>query len=176
MSRFPLSGLARSAVAVTAATLLGASLTVPAPAAASPRTSPFVSAVQNAHDDAMGCRLTDTPGARGLQPWSSAVRSRVAAQFDMTTIGGYRPGQGRSDHHTGHAIDVMVRGERGTEIADWFRDNAADLNVKYVIWEQGYWHPGMRGYRPMEDRGNDTANHYDHVHISFHTGTGTCPA
>ena len=84
----------------------------------------------------------------------------------MPVIGGYRPGRGSSDHHTGHAIDVMVRGEKGTEIADWFRDNARALNVKYVIFEKRIWMPG-RGWKSMEDRGSATQNHMDHVHASF---------
>ncbi len=35
----------------------------------------------------------------------------------------------------------------------------------YVIWRQRY-NDGS-GWDPMEDRGSITANHYDHVHVSF---------
>ncbi|WP_312720246.1 hypothetical protein [Mobilicoccus sp.] len=180
MSRFPLNGLARPiATAAFTAALVATSAGLTAPsAAAKPLSSVerFAAEVEAHRDDAVGCRLTETPGSRGLKQWPSAIRSRVAAQFGVTNIGGYRPGYGRSDHHSGQAIDVMIRGESGTRIADWFRANARDLNVKYVIWQQGYWHPGMTDYRPMKDRGSETANHWDHVHVSFHRGSGTCPA
>lgn len=181
MSRFPLSGLARPSVvaaACAAAIAAGTGVATAAPANAhpAPRVGTFSTHVQNAQGPAMSCRLSTGPGTSGLQSWPAAVRARIAAEFGMTNIGGHRPGSGRSDHHTGHAIDVMVRGEKGTEIANWVRANAGRLNVKYVIWEQGYWQPGMSGYRPMEDRGGDTANHYDHVHISFKQGAGSCPS
>ena len=177
MSRFPLSGLARPAAvaAVCAALLASPTGLTAAPAIARSVSSTFADQVAADPEAAYGCRLTDTAGSRGLRPWPSAVRSRVAAQFGITTIGGYRPGSGTSDHHTGRAIDIMVTGDAGTEIADWFREHAGELDVKYVIWQQGYWHPGMTSYRPMADRGSITANHWDHVHVSFRPGWGTCP-
>ena len=189
MSRFPLNGLARplaTAAATAALVATSAGLTAPTAVASPSHTttaasvtstvSRFTAEVDAHRDAAMGCRLPDTPGNRGLKPWPSAVRSRVAAQFGVYDIGGYRPGSGTSDHHTGRAIDIMVRGDRGTEIADWVRAHAGELDVKYVIWQQGYWQPGMTEYRRMADRGSDTANHWDHVHVSFHRGSGTCPA
>ncbi|MDO5627629.1 MAG: hypothetical protein Q4G43_04835 [Mobilicoccus sp.] len=182
MSRFPLGGLVRTGVVAlcAAAMLSGTNLTATAHAPTIvPANAPgarFAAYVQTAEADAWACRLSGGPGVSGLQTWPAAVRARVAAEFGVAHIGGYRPGHGKSDHHSGHALDIMIRGQKGTEIADWFRANARDLNVKYVIWEQGYWHPGMRAYRPMADRGSDTANHWDHVHVSFHPGSGTCPA
>lgn len=125
--------------------------------------------------DALACRVTTGSGTWGLQAWPAAVRARVGAQFGVSVIGGYRPGNGSSDHHSGNAIDIMVRGDRGHEIARWFQDNSGPLNVKYLIWEQRYWHPGMSTWRPMADRGSETANHYDHVHVSFRPGWGSCP-
>lgn len=162
----------RAAILMSA---LGLVLAVNGTADAAPSRTSVSSYVHSQSDAAWGCRLAGGPGASGLQWWPSVVRSRVAVQFGLYDIGGYRPGQGRSDHHSGHALDVMVRGHRGDEVAEWFRANAGPLNVKYVIWKQGYWHPGMSGYRPMADRGSETANHYDHVHISFKSGSGWCP-
>lgn len=180
MSRFPLNGLARPlAIAAASAALVATSAGLTAPTAAARPLSTaerFAAEVRSHRDDAVGCRLGDTPGSRGLKQWPSAVRSRVAAQFGLTDIGGYRPGTGTSDHYSGRALDIMIRGEYGTEVADWVRAHAGELNVKYVIWQQGYWQPGMKGYRPMKDRGSDTANHWDHVHVSFYRGSGTCPA
>ncbi len=111
----------------------------------------------------------------GLRAWPAKVRTRITAQFGIDDIGGYRSGSGSSDHHRGRALDVMVSGGRGDRVAAWARKNARALNVKYVIWEQGYWRPGMSSPRRMSDRGGATANHYDHVHISFRAGSGRCP-
>lgn len=114
----------------------------------------------------------------GLQTWPAKVRTRIQAEFGIGNIGGYRSGSGSSDHHSGRALDVMVTGNRGDRVARWVRENADDLNVKYVIWEQRYWRSGSSAAsagRRMSDRGGATANHYDHVHISFRSGSGHCP-
>lgn len=182
MSRRPLSGLARpsrlAAVAASAAILASGAVAVPADSAdaRTRRATSFASYVQRTRTAAMACELSEGPGTQGLKPWPAAVRARIAAEFGLTDIGGYRPGRGKSDHHRGQALDIMVRGQRGDRIADWVRDHADELNVKYVIWEQGYWQPGMSRFRRMEDRGSVTANHYDHVHVSFRSGSGSCPA
>ena len=103
--------------------------------------------------------------ALGLAPNAQAVYSAVRTEFpDMTDIGGYRAGDG-GDHGSGHAVDVMVTGSRGDQIAAWLQQNASSLNIKYVIWKQRIWHPGG-GWEPMEDRGDPTQNHFDHVHVS----------
>lgn len=99
----------------------------------------------------------------------SAVRAyrAVCAEFPgISSYGGRRNDPG-SDHHTGNAVDVMVRGETGDRITEFLIRNNKELRVKYVIWEQKLYAPytGWKG-RPMENRGGDTANHFDHVHIS----------
>ncbi len=96
-------------------------------------------------------------------------------------IGGRRNDPG-SDHHTGNAIDVMTgpygdsarqssRRKRGDSIASYFMANARKNNIKYIIWRQHIWYPPYRGrgnqWKKMGNRGDNTQNHYDHVHISF---------
>ncbi|MBK7720847.1 MAG: hypothetical protein IPI32_01110 [Austwickia sp.] len=114
--------------------------------------------------------------ACGSGSWTSAVKSTIASRFGISQIGGYRPGGG--DHSAGLALDVMVGGDKaeGDRVAQWSQANAKALNVKYVIWYQRIWFPGRSNasWRHMSDRGGATANHYDHVHISFHPGRGTC--
>lgn len=101
----------------------------------------------------------------GLGPNASRVYSAVRNQFpDMTNIGGYRAGD-PGDHGAGRAVDIMVTGSRGDQVAAWLQQNAGSLNIKYVIWEQRIWYPGS-SWSYMEDRGSATANHYDHVHVS----------
>ncbi|KAI9901093.1 hypothetical protein N3K66_002910 [Trichothecium roseum] len=87
---------------------------------------------------------------------------------------------GTSDHCCGKAIDFMcsdaggVPTLSGSEIAEWVMKNPGPLNLKYVIWGQKIWSPTTDGaekpwtqWRTMEDRGDVTQNHWDHVHVSF---------
>lgn len=83
----------------------------------------------------------------------------------------YEPG---SDHHTGRAVDVMLSKWSTTDkavgdaIAAHFQANASSYDVKYIIWRQRIWsvERSAEGWRAMADRGSNTANHYDHVHVS----------
>jgi len=49
--------------------------------------------------------------------------------------------------------------------------NREELGVSYVIWRQRI--DTGSGFRPMADRGSPTANHFDHVHVSFEPGAGS---
>lgn len=102
----------------------------------------------------------------GLLPNAVNGYRAVCAKFpEVKTFGGRRPGTG-SDHNTGEAVDIMITGSTGDRIADYLIQNQGALNVKYVIWKQRIWMPGQ-GWKGMEDRGDATANHFDHVHASF---------
>ena len=104
--------------------------------------------------------------ALGLGPNAQKVYSAVRTQFpDMTNIGGYRAGD-PGDHGSGNAVDIMVTGSRGDQVASWLQANAGQLNIKYIIWKQRIWMPGG-SWKPMEDRGDPTQNHFDHVHVSL---------
>lgn len=77
------------------------------------------------------------------------------------------------DHPAGRAVDVMIPSYKtnralGREIANYYRANAAKYNINYIIFEQKIWSVARNseGWRSMASRGNDTANHYDHVHIN----------
>ncbi|CAA9250604.1 MAG: hypothetical protein AVDCRST_MAG54-1961, partial [uncultured Actinomycetospora sp.] len=73
---------------------------------------------------------------------------------------------GQSDHPSGYALDFMTTS--GDAIADCVIENKNALGVEYVIWDQRI-NTGS-GWEGMEDRGGATANHEDHVHISFERG------
>lgn len=109
-----------------------------------------------------------------VQAWPRQVRTMISQRFGVTNIGGFRSGDSR-DHGKGLALDVMVpvSSALGDTIANWAISNSQDLNVKYVIWKQKIWMPG-RSWQGMENRGSVTANHFDHVHISFNAGSGRC--
>ncbi|KAJ4257501.1 hypothetical protein NW762_008625 [Fusarium torreyae] len=62
----------------------------------------------------------------------------------------------------------------GKEIAEWCMKNRNTLNLKYVIWGQKIWTTSVdkteknwENWRTMEDRGDLTQNHWDHVHVSY---------
>ena len=109
-----------------------------------------------------------------LQPQAEAFRQEIAAKFGITNIGGYREGD-PEDHGKGLAVDVMVptSSELGDQVAQYAIDNMDRAGISYIIWKQQFYMPVDNIYGPantwnqMPDRGGDTANHYDHVHISF---------
>ena len=94
-------------------------------------------------------------------------RAVCAAFPEVKSYGGRRNDPG-SDHHSGNAVDVMITGSTGDRITEYLIKNRSELGVEYVIFEQKIFasYTGWKG-RPMSDRGSVTANHYDHVHISF---------
>lgn len=111
-----------------------------------------------------------------LTPATVIVKRAVAAQFPtITTIGGWRPSSkiATSDHPHGRGLDVMISHYRdpdqialGDAIADYLIANHQTFKIKYLIWRQASWSPQRPYWRPMANRGSDTDNHYDHVHIS----------
>jgi|SRR6187397_399569 len=101
-----------------------------------------------------------------VQPHVQAAAREIGTRFGIMDIGGYRSGADAQDHGKGLAIDVMTTA--GESIAQFAQQNAARLGITYVIWNQAIWDSrNGRGWEGMADRGSPTANHKDHVHISF---------
>jgi hypothetical protein len=83
----------------------------------------------------------------------------------------------REGHHptADRAIDILVSdvygktptdgNALGDKVAAYALAHQTEHGIWYVIWRQRY-NDGT-GWDPMEDRGSITANHYDHVHVSF---------
>ncbi len=101
-----------------------------------------------------------------------AVRSHVRAageflgcQFGEPRMHGVAGRGGPSDHPAGRAIDFMVNRATGDALAECALRSKDELGITYVIWRQRINYGN--GWKPMEDRGGVTANHFDHVHISF---------
>lgn len=117
------------------------------------------------------------PGWSGATPRMAGIRDEIVREFGAPyPVGCLR--SSNDDHGTGKACDFMMSSggatpsaqhqQLGQQIANYAQNNADRLGVMYVIWEQKIWdtrNPGA-GWKPMEDRGGTTANHYDHVHIS----------
>ena len=94
---------------------------------------------------------------------------------EIETIGGYRQ-DALKWHPNGLAIDVMIPNhhteegiELGNQIAGLALANAKRWGVLHVIWRQGYY-PGIGAPSWTANYGNETANHFDHVHISTNGG------
>ncbi len=112
----------------------------------------------------------------GLTQDAIRVHRAICAKFpDITSYGGLRSGDSGSEHSTGHALDIMVSGAEGQEVADWLHANYKKLGVSQLIWQQHIWtvQRSSEGWRAMEDRGSTTANHYDHVHVTVYGNSGT---
>jgi hypothetical protein len=112
----------------------------------------------------------------GLTQDAIRVHRAICAKFpDITSYGGLRSGDSGSEHSSGHALDIMVSGSEGQEVADWLHANYKKLGVSQLIWQQHIWtvQRSSEGWRAMEDRGSTTANHYDHVHVTVYGNSGT---
>ncbi len=115
----------------------------------------------------------DSQGLAGLQPKAKVIVSETQARFPMiTTYYGVRP-DSIPDHPSGRAVDIMLPSYRtnaalGQQIADYYRANASRFGIEYIIFNQRIWSAARasEGWRYMADRGSDTANHMDHVHIT----------
>ncbi|MFC5730780.1 MULTISPECIES: hypothetical protein [Nocardioides] len=94
------------------------------------------------------------------------VHAAVCANFPE--IGTYGTFRSDGEHAQGIAVDIMVSGDRGWEVAEFVRANYAALGVNYLIYSQQIWSVDRagEGWRGMSDRGSATANHYDHVHVT----------
>ena len=104
----------------------------------------------------------------GLTTNACKVYSAVKSAFGISNIGGLRPGD-PGDHGSGRAVDVMITSQsQGDAVASFALAHVGDFGIKYVIWRQRIWTTSSPYWRPMEDRGSITANHYDHVHISVY--------
>lgn len=112
----------------------------------------------------------------GLQVKTIWVARAISVMFpEIATIGGYRQ-DALKWHPNGLAIDVMIPNYHseegialGNQIAGFALANAKKWGVLHVIWRQGLY-PGIGAPYWTADYGNETANHFDHVHIATDGG------
>jgi len=116
---------------------------------------------------------------RGLKP--NAIKVHRAARKAFPQIVTYYTVRADPipDHPSGRALDLMIPNYRsssgkalGGDVASWARRNAKSLGIQYVIWNQRIWNiqRSSEGWRYMADRGGDSANHKNHVHITVYSG------
>ncbi len=105
--------------------------------------------------------------------WAARAISVLFPQ--ITTIYGFRQDP-LPWHPNGLAIDVMIPNhnspegiELGNEIAGYALANAKRWGILHVIWRQKIY-PGIGAPSWTANYGNETLNHYDHVHIATDGG------
>jgi uncharacterized protein YgiM (DUF1202 family) len=124
---------------------------------------------------------TTSPGSyaveKGLKPNAIKVHRAALARFpQIRTYYGVRKDP-IPDHPSGRALDLMIPSYTskagkalGSQVAAWARANAKALGIQYVIWNQHIWNiqRDKEGWRYMADRGGDSANHKNHVHVTVY--------
>ena len=103
-----------------------------------------------------------TGDADGILPGSRALYDQLMAEHPGAEIGGYRPPGDGYDEHANGALDFMTTDEAQ---AAKVREKAFASGAPYVLWKQQQWNADGTT-SPMEDRGDPTQNHFDHVHIA----------
>ena len=111
------------------------------------------------------------PANANLSPEVAAYKEEIGEAYNVSDYSLYRAGD-PGDHGRGKAVDFMVYDDtdKGDAIADQavYDMQSGAEDISYVIWKQrinGDWTNYQ--WEAMEDRGSITANHYDHVHVSF---------
>ena len=124
-------------------------------------------------DLALPAGVTPESGLQIRTIWAARAISMMFPE--ITTIGGFRQDP-LPWHPNGLAIDVMIPNhgseegiELGNQIAGLALANARRWGVLHVIWRQGFY-PGIGAPSWTADYGNETANHFDHVHIATNGG------
>lgn len=111
----------------------------------------------------MGHVTADTR-AKALEVLTAAAK----AGHRITVVWGMGGG---TEHGSGRALDLMTFRDKaaGDFIASYLWTHRVRLGLRHYIWKQSIRStarfPGV--VRKMEDRGNSTKNHYDHVHVWF---------
>ena len=118
------------------------------------------------------------PAMNGLTPHTKKMKVALAKKFGITSFSLFRAGDDDGTghgHNSGMAVDFMVpvNSAQGDQLAEYLTKHMDELGVYYIIWKQRFYMPQQNIYGPantwniMPDRGGITANHYDHVHVSF---------
>lgn len=126
------------------------------------------------------CPPSGSTAERGLQPNALRALRCVKATFPwITSMGGVGGRPNKSDHPAGRAVDFMIPNwntpagnANGWKVAHWLEQNAADLNVTYIIFDDHIWrsYRASQGWTPYTHPNgatrSPTLRHLDHVHLS----------
>ena len=118
------------------------------------------------------------PAMNGLTPHTKKMKVALAKKFGITSFSLFRAGDDDGTghgHNSGMAVDFMVYADsaKGDQLAEYLTKHMDELGIYYIIWKQRFYMAQQNIYGPantwnmMPNRGGVTANHYDHVHVSF---------
>lgn len=131
----------------------------------------------------MRCPASGSAAEQGLSPDGVRLLRCIADTFpEVETFGGVgdRPANSESDHPSGRAVDAMIPGwesqagnDLGWQIAEWVREHAEQLGVKYIIFDAQIWSheagdTDWRAYEHPSGAADPTSAHRDHVHVSVY--------
>jgi peptidoglycan DL-endopeptidase CwlO len=114
-------------------------------------------------------------GSRGAEDRLTSAALRIMrcgleAFPDIEYAGGWGTRGNETDHDDGRAVDFMIPdygsssgNALGWAVARWA---AQQPEITYVMFDQMVYGAWDRKWEQVEDRGSDTANHRDHVHVS----------
>jgi tape measure domain-containing protein len=120
--------------------------------------------------------------AEGLNPGADYLRSTIMQMWpSITSIGGRRSEDGKGEHSSGNAIDVMIPNYTspegialGNAVLAFLQKNASALDVDGIIWRRmSYGYGGsLTSAKDYGDHGNDNQNHMNHLHVILGKGRG----
>jgi hypothetical protein len=137
-----------------------------------------------------GCIADDPTSSGCVTPATLAAYEAVTTRYELVestcwSEHAWNPG---SDHPQGRACDFFptrygtfpagAELANGWAVARYLRENAAELDVRYVIWQGRIWYRSaffadQDGWgRPYDgggvyDPSDATGGHFDHVHVSI---------
>ncbi|MFC7490410.1 MULTISPECIES: peptidase inhibitor family I36 protein [unclassified Knoellia] len=135
----------------------------------------------NPHPEA----ITRAPSATARTQFVDNEIARLTGETQCF-VGDYRTYQeSTSNHNTGNALDCTISSAIGTypnatqkaqgwKLAEWVKQYAVRLQVRYVIWDGKIWSVGRasEGWRTYTGGSGVTGGHYDHVHVSIQNRYG----
>lgn len=147
-------------------------------AAASPPAAPVAAAQRRtlrSRPASIGgsCARSGSRGAEGRLTGATMrlMRCGLGTFPQIHFAGGWGARGNATDHDDGRAVDFMIPNyasaagnDFGWAVAAWA---ARQPNVSYVIFDQMQYGTWNGGWQKMSNRGSDTANHRDHVHVSM---------
>lgn len=118
-----------------------------------------------------------------VTPSTRSIAARVITALEAATnhrvkvVWGYDADPGNTEHHSRRAVDFMCSKAAGKWITDYLWAHRAEFGLVHFIHDHHITstvvEPGKR--RKMDDRGNSTANHEDHVHMLLNGTARTIP-
>ena len=102
-------------------------------------------------------------GAGGIMDVSRGLHDTIKQMAPDVEIGGYRPGGDGFDEHNRGALDIMHPYNHGIDPQVAIQESF-NAGAPWAIWQQTMHYPDSSKNYKMEDRGDPTQNHYDHIH------------